>query len=328
MVVFNVIFSQNDSIIFIINSSFEDQPSCCKTPNGWLNCGLKSESPTDIHSGFKINGKLLFGVNSKPFDGRTYLGMVVRKNNTYEKVGQKLLTPLLQGSCYSFSIYLAKSVDYNNGFTKKSDSFELFDGSTILRIWGGNSYCNQKEKLAESVLVNNTEWKKFEFKFIPKNSIDYIIFEAYYDTTIIFPYNGNLLMDKASNITKEKCEKKALYKVGQTIKIDKVYFNADSATLRSESFQALDSLFSFLQINKKFVIEVGGHTNSIPSDEFCKKLSEKRAKAVADYLISKGIEDYRIKYKGYGKFIPIASNRTKEGRLLNQRVELKILKMD
>ena len=324
-----LLFSQTDSASIVLqNPSFEDQSGCCKTPYGWTNCGLLSESPTDIHSGMNYNGKPLFGVKSKPLDGKTYIGMVVRKNKTNEKISQKLSIPLEQGLCYTFSINLAKSIDYNNGFESKSDSFELFDGSTVLRIWGVDSYCNQKEKLAESSVIENTDWKKYEFELNPKSNISYLSLEVYYDTTSKFPYNGNLLLDKASNLTKINCNKKSEYHIGQTIKIDRLYFKADSAAIKPESFMALDSLFSFLQINKKLIIEIGGHTNSIPSVEFCNKLSEKRANAIAEYLIAKGIEDYRITYKGYGKFFPIVSNGTKEGRLLNQRVEVKILKVE
>ncbi|MFZ1515880.1 MAG: OmpA family protein [Saprospiraceae bacterium] len=335
LIIFNILLlcsmaiSQTDSTsIVIINGSFEDKPACCMTPYGWTNCGLPSESEVDVHAAMKVNEKPLFGVKTKPLEGKTYLGMVVRKNNTYEKIGQKLSTPLLQGICYYFSIYLAKSADYNNGFESKSDSFELFDKSTKLRIWGGDIYCNQKEKLGESVVVENTDWNKYEFTFLPKSRITFITLEAYYDTETFFPYNGNLLLDNASNIIIIRCNNKKKFKVGQTIKIDKLYFSSDSATIKPESFKVLDSLLVFLQTNEKLIIEIGGHTNSQPPPQFCYILSEKRAKAVADYLISKGIDQYRVKYKGYGKFSPIVSNSTKEGRLRNQRVEIKILKIE
>ncbi|RMD97408.1 MAG: OmpA family protein, partial [Bacteroidetes bacterium] len=58
------------------------------------------------------------------------------------------------------------------------------------------------------------------------------------------------------------------------------------------------------------------------------KLSTERAKAVADYLILKGIDPERLKYKGYGKRQPIDTNRTAAGRKRNQRVEIKILSLN
>ena len=77
--------------------------------------------------------------------------------------------------------------------------------------------------------------------------------------------------------------------------------------------------------NGSVVIEVGGHTNNIPEHDFCDKLSNARAKSIADYIVQKGIDPKRVYYKGYGKRKPIATNDTAEGRMKNQRVEIKII---
>lgn len=80
-----------------------------------------------------------------------------------------------------------------------------------------------------------------------------------------------------------------------------------------------------MQRNEAVKIEIGGHTNGVPSVEYCQKLSSARAREVANYIINKGIDKNRVTYKGYGKSKPIASDRTPEGRKKNQRVEIKIL---
>ena len=72
-------------------------------------------------------------------------------------------------------------------------------------------------------------------------------------------------------------------------------------------------------------MEIGGHTDSVGSDSYNQKLSEQRAKAVCDYLISQGVDKARLSYKGYGESEPIATNETEAGRQRNRRVELKIL---
>ena len=74
-------------------------------------------------------------------------------------------------------------------------------------------------------------------------------------------------------------------------------------------------------------IEIGGHTDGKGSDGYNQRLSENRAKAVVDFLVSKGIDIKRLKYKGYGKSMPVATNDTDEGRALNRRVEFRILAM-
>ncbi|MBK9272418.1 MAG: OmpA family protein [Saprospiraceae bacterium] len=113
--------------------------------------------------------------------------------------------------------------------------------------------------------------------------------------------------------------------VGQTLRINQLYFTADSAIVSEESFPVLDEIYQFLLKNKDVSIEIGGHTNGIPPHEYCDRLSAARAKNVADYLYNNGIPFEQISHRGYGKREPIASNDTVAGRLRNQRVEIKII---
>lgn len=114
-------------------------------------------------------------------------------------------------------------------------------------------------------------------------------------------------------------------KQGQNIRIDKLYFEADLSEINVESYEVLNEVYHFLNTNTDIVVEIQGHTNNIPSHDYCDTLSTQRAKAVADYLVAKGIEEERIQYKGWGKRKPIASNGTPSGRKKNQRVEIKII---
>ena len=115
---------------------------------------------------------------------------------------------------------------------------------------------------------------------------------------------------------------------GEVIKLEKIYFQPDSTSMEAASIPTVDELFEFLEENPGIVIEVGGHTNNIPSHEFCDQLSTARAKSVAQYLVDKGIPANRITFRGYGKRNPIATNATPEGRAKNQRVEIKIVRLD
>ncbi|MEZ4962746.1 MAG: OmpA family protein [Saprospiraceae bacterium] len=115
---------------------------------------------------------------------------------------------------------------------------------------------------------------------------------------------------------------------GQLIKLDKIYFQPDSTSMDPESIPTVEELYEFLVDNPGISIEVGGHTNGIPSHEYCDNLSTQRAKAVAQYLVDKGIPVSRLTYKGYGKRNPIANNATPEGRAKNQRVEIKIVQVE
>lgn len=117
----------------------------------------------------------------------------------------------------------------------------------------------------------------------------------------------------------------AMLRDGQTIRMEQLRFEADSASLTEDALPTLDELYDFMMENGNIVVEIGGHTNSTPPDEFCDRLSSARAKSAADYVIQKGIDPKRVVYKGYGKRQPIASNATADGRKKNQRVEIKIL---
>ncbi len=107
--------------------------------------------------------------------------------------------------------------------------------------------------------------------------------------------------------------------------LQNILFDFDSWKLKSASYSELDKLVLFLKNNPKVKIEVGGHTDNKGSSDYNMELSEKRAKAVAEYIISKGIDPQRVSYKGYGYTQPIADNSTEEGRRLNRRTEIKII---
>ena len=87
----------------------------------------------------------------------------------------------------------------------------------------------------------------------------------------------------------------------------------------------LDQVADWIKSEPEINVEIGGHTDSVGSDSYNQKLSEQRAKAVCDYLISQGVDKARLSYKGYGESEPIATNETEAGRQRNRRVELKIL---
>jgi outer membrane protein OmpA-like peptidoglycan-associated protein len=311
-------------------------------------------------------------------------------------VSQQLDSPLKANRCYKFNIYLAKSANYySNVETNTSvENKKNFNNPVKLRIWGCLSGCSKTQLLAESPMVNHNDWRQYNFKFKPTRDYKYIMFEAFYKTPVLVPYNGNILLDKASDIVEIPCpdkseiakvdvkkpspplvqkkneaikkstqpaikkpspiqsdkknndssytkikksnkpeQKNRILKqlekdkimVGQIIKIEQLLFDADSSNIKEGSFEVLNEIYTFLDDNPNVIIEIGGHTNGIPEEKYCNALSTERAKKVAEHLYKKGIPTYRIKYYGYGKLKPIASDKTPEGRKRNQRVEIKIL---
>jgi len=104
-----------------------------------------------------------------------------------------------------------------------------------------------------------------------------------------------------------------------------VLFDFDKAVLKSEGKSKLDDLANKVKaINLEVVIAIG-HTDSIGSDAYNQKLSVRRAESVKAYLVSKGVEPNRIYTEGKGEKQPVASNKTKDGRQKNRRVEIEVI---
>ena len=102
----------------------------------------------------------------------------------------------------------------------------------------------------------------------------------------------------------------------------KLLFDFDSAELRPESITELERVVKFMNDVPVATVQIDGHTDSVGTEEYNLKLSDRRAKAVFDYLSSRGVDPARMASKGFGESQPIAPNDTAEGRQLNRRVML------
>ncbi|MGO4854405.1 OmpA family protein [Phaeovulum sp. W22_SRMD_FR3] len=100
-----------------------------------------------------------------------------------------------------------------------------------------------------------------------------------------------------------------------------IYFNAGSARLDPQSAPLLDSLFDIVRRCPDLRVEVGGHTDSDGSDRENQRLSQRRAQAVTDYLLAKGIAASRLATVGYGEARPVVENSTPENKGRNRRIE-------
>ena len=101
-----------------------------------------------------------------------------------------------------------------------------------------------------------------------------------------------------------------------------IQFKTNSSELTKSSFGTLDDIVGLLNKYDQAKIEIQGHTDDTGKPEYNQDLSERRAQAVADYIIKKGIATDRVRAAGYGATRPIADNKTKAGREANRRVEL------
>jgi len=197
--------AQNENIIFLKNPSFEGVPKISQVPEGWVDCGFPNETPVDIQPTPD------FGHQPEAHQGHTYLGLVVRDNDTWEAVGQRLHQALKMGESYVFQLSLARSDEYYS-FSRRSSNANTrvnYNTPTILRIWAGRQPCQKDELLAISQPITHTEWKTYQFNLNPQeDDYTFLILEAYYSGQ--YPLIGNLLMDEASNIVHESVAEKML----------------------------------------------------------------------------------------------------------------------
>lgn len=213
-------------------------------------------------------------------------------------------------------------------------------------------YTPQIENPVTSPLTNTQEWQHVSGVFVAKGGERYVTFGnftpiersgysepntltkmlpgAYYyidDITIeclnCHPSEEDEIAIDSSYLT----ENQPTFSVGSTFVLKDIFFEFDKSILLQQSYFELLKLRILLEKHPKMCLEIRGHTDNKGSVKYNQQLSESRAKAVADYLISKGINEKRIQYHGYGKSMPIDDNNTEEGRANNRRVEFKILSL-
>jgi outer membrane protein OmpA-like peptidoglycan-associated protein len=167
--------------------------------------------------------------------------------------------------------------------------------------------------------ISDPETGVYRLKLPPGSYILHIEAEGY------LPEEVPVVLKEGEPIVKDvKLKKKA--KKGVTIRLQNIYFDTGKATIKPESYPILDRVAEFLKANPKAIVEIQGHTDSVGSASYNLRLSQARAEAVRNYLITyHHIDPSRLIAKGYGETMPIADNTTREGRAMNRRVEFKIL---
>jgi len=192
-------YGQEVTKISLNNPSFEDIARHSTPPRGWFDCGFANETAPDTQP----NGT--FSVTRPAEDGNTYIGMVVRDNDTWEAVSQRLSSSLKSGQCYAFSVYLCRSEVYYSQ-SRVTNRQANYTTPAKLRIYGGFDHCDRAQMLGETSVVINTRWIEYRFKFEPEADYSHLLFEAFYNTPTLFPYNGNILMDNASDLVVIPCD--------------------------------------------------------------------------------------------------------------------------
>lgn len=113
---------------------------------------------------------------------------------------------------------------------------------------------------------------------------------------------------------------------GATVVLNNIFFDTDKFDLREKSMTELDKISRFLNENPNIHVEISGHTDDQGADAYNQQLSQKRAKAVSDYLVTKGVPNTRMKEVGYGAKKPLKPNDSEANRQINRRIEFRIIR--
>jgi flagellar motor protein MotB len=140
-------------------------------------------------------------------------------------------------------------------------------------------------------------------------------------------YSDNFMLESIHSATKPYIKRVLLnpIKVGEVMQLSNIFFGFDSVEIKKESVTELNKLSKLLLENPDIIVEVAGFTDSIGSQAYNISLSERRARTVVNFLISKGIDSDRLKTRAYGAALPVGTNITDEGRRLNRRTEVRII---
>lgn len=206
------------------------------------------------------------------------------------------------------------SVERDSAITSASGSWEL--ASTDFTATGGEQF------LIIGNFFDNKSTKTTRLPHrIGKNHM--LTHSAYYyiDDVSVVPLDPVIAPDTVSVMAFDE----------KAIELDRVYilkniqFEFDSHVLLRSSYAELDNVITYLVANKDVSVRLSGHTDFIGSDEYNLKLSRARARSVADYLVSKGIDAARITTFGFGKSKPLRTDHTDEARGINRRVEIRFV---
>ena len=201
--------SSAQQTVRLANPSFEGKPQIgtfnrtgTRTSiDGWYDCGsirFPMASPPDLH-GAKTD---YWGIEDiVPFHGKSFLGLAVREDGSFESLCQKLESPLLAGVTYEFSIYLVRSTRYISPTKANRAEEQDFTHPCVFMLQGGTSMCDTEQLICKSEPISHDQWQEYVFQFKSATQLDNITLSAYFEDPTTSSYNGHLLLDHFSEFT-------------------------------------------------------------------------------------------------------------------------------
>jgi outer membrane protein OmpA-like peptidoglycan-associated protein len=209
-------------------------------------------------------------------------------------------------------------------------SFDLYDAARpekVLFIKGTVKDEMSAEPVKAKIELRNLETKKISEIPLDTNTGKYVAVRPFKNDYVMtikkegYVYESKYI-SKADSVFKTPASVDVAIQpieLNKSYRINDIYFDFNSSTLKEESKAVLEQMIEFLEFNGNMCIQIQGHTDDIGNDADNLRLSESRARSVYDYLVDRKINPNRLSYKGFGETQPIAPNDSEEGRAKNRR---------
>jgi OmpA-OmpF porin, OOP family len=286
-----------------------------------------------------------------PFEGNGYVGLYLwmDEKNYREYIQSRLTETLVKDSVYQIQFFYKLS-----SYSKYSiDRIGLFLSDSTFTIRNDRPL-SVKPTLAivhDSALTKETGlWEKASWWYKAKGGEQFITIGNFWSDEETKLYNiqfrpvsepmlataSYYYLDDVQVVSRDYLRKQEQRQVipdfdleetrlNTTYILKNIQFAFDSYRLLNPSFRELDQLGEFLLKYPRLKLQLFGHTDDRGSDRYNQRLSELRAKNVADYLVSIGVRRERVEYFGYGKSKPLVNEMTEEAREMNRRVEIRFI---
>lgn len=294
-----------------------------RVPTHWASKGFGEQQ---AHSGSSMVGITAYGCeNGKP--------------HCREYIQIQLKEPLVVGQSYYAEFYaapLSRGLRINNlamYFSKEQIGLSIAAPIEV----------TPQVHAEEIVGPNGTSWYRISGRFKAEAESEYLTIGNFCPdtlTNVFAPYtNGvnyayyyidDVSIKKEKPILKVPIKEDDLSRItieeGKVVQLKNIFFDSDKSELLPRSYVELNKLLKLLRNHPTMIIEISGHTDSTGDFDYNLFLSQRRAKSVVDFLIKHGISPSRTLYKGFGSTKSISSNDNENGRQMNRRVEVLILR--
>lgn len=323
-------FSQN----LVLNGGFEDFDKCPQGVENKSDVLYFVSNPNKGSFDFIDTCDLdkfprFYWGNQRPRNGEGIVGIVVlvysenQSSNMREYIQLELKDSLIQGGIYKFEMYLSLADKWNVAINKMG----VYFCNTKLNTNNDELIFVKPDIVSDEFFSNKLDWDRYTGNYLAKGGEKFIIignFQRSNDVRTKFLDGGwanssyvYYYIDDVSLILNED--------LASGIAFNNIKFFTGSSILQKESFPEIKKISKYLKINTKSKIEIIGYTDNEGSEKFNIKLSNDRARSVAEFLIKDGVSPQRINCVGKGSFNPISDNSKKEGRFMNRRVEIRFL---